>query len=269
MAQQWSGAPSERERPIVYNGNKLLKLAGVLWLGFSIVLLLGVWTNGMGELGKVWGSLLFTLSMTFTSFLQAWRWARINPRRQAAARGDTILASLAVEQPAPRETALPLPHTITMKPRKLQDALVGMALAVGVLLAYLVYQSITGDTSQWVAVLIVAGVFVVFGLLAPLFPASRISVTRYALKVRGQPRGGEVLWRDARLLAIREGKAGTPATRYELASERATVEWRRLRRIRWFSVEQPELLFEEYDREMDALLAVIAAKTGLQLYDLR
>jgi hypothetical protein len=269
VAQQWSGAPPERERPTVYNGNRLLKLAGVLWLGFSTILLLGVWTNGVGELGKVWGSLLFTLNMTAIRFFQARRWARINPRRQAAARGDTILASLAAEQPVPNEAALALPHTITMKPRKLQDALVGVALAGGALLVYLVYQRITGDTSQWVAILIAAGVFIVFGLLAPLFPATRISVTRYGLKMRRQPRGGEVLWRDARLFAIRGGEPGTPATRYELATERGTVEWRRLRRIPWFSVEQPELPFDQYDREMDTLLAVIAVKTGLPLYDLR
>lgn len=267
MAQQWSGAPAERERPIVYNGNRLLKLAGAIWLAFGILLLLGVFANGMSQLGKVWGSLLFTLSMTATSFLQAWRWARVNPRRQAAARGDTVLASLAGEQPVPNEAALHVPHTISMKPRKLQDALVGVALAGGVLLAYLVYRRITGDTSQWVAVLIVAGVFIVFGLLVPLFPASRITVTSYGLKVHWH---GEVLWRDARLFAIRGGgDPGTPARRYELATECGTVEWSRPRRISWYSLEQPELPFDQYDREMGALLAVIAAKTGLRLYDLR
>jgi hypothetical protein len=204
--------------------------------------------------------------MTAISFLQAWRWARVNPRRQAAARGDTILASLAVEQPVPNERALTLPYTIAMKPRKLQDALLGLALAVGVLLLGLVYWRISGDCSQWVAILIVAGVFVVIGLLAPVFPGSRISVMSHGLKVHWK---GEMLWGDVRLFAIRGGKPGTPATRYELATETRAVEWKRLRRIRWFSAQQPELPFEEYDREMDALLAVIAAKIGLPLYDLR
>jgi hypothetical protein len=73
-----------------------------------------------------------------------------------------------------------------------------------------------------------------------------------------------------RLFAIRgRGKQGTPATRYELATERWAVEWRRLRHVRWYSFEQPEFPFDEYDRQMEALLSLLAAKTGLPLYDLR
>ncbi|HEV2460297.1 MAG TPA: hypothetical protein VGS80_18215 [Ktedonobacterales bacterium] len=267
MAHQWSGAPSGRERATVYDGNKMLTLAGVIWLAFSAIFLLSVCANGVTELRKVWGNLLATLGMSATCFVQARRWARINSRRQAAARGDMILASLAAEQPVPNEAALALPHSITMKPCKLQNALFGLALAGGMLLLLLGYWRVTGDSSGWVLIVIFAGLLVVFGLLAPAFPGSRLTVMSYGLKVHWH---GEVVWRDARLFAVRGGgNPSTPATRYELATERGTVEWRRLRRIRWFSLEQPELSFEEYDREMDTLLAVIAAKTGLPLYDLR
>jgi len=257
---------------MVYGGKKgLLKLGGILWLGMGGFLLLGAWaTGGLNGLTRVWGTVVFAAGIGGWSFWQARRWQGINARRQAVARGESKLASVAPEQSISDATALPLPHTIRLRPRMLQNVLLGAAFVGLLLLAQWVYSLLTRDESQWLAVLIVAGVVVAFGLLAGLIGHPRITVTTYGLEVRGHVQGGQVPWKQARLFAIREGgKPGTPATHYELASESGAVEWKRLRRLRWYSLQQPDLPFDVYDPQMEALLALIAAKTGLALADLR
>ena len=89
MVQLWSGAPLERERATVFDRNKGLKLAGVVWLAFgSVYLLIAVCAGGLGGLAKEWEYLLgglFATGISATWFLQARRWARINARRRPAA----------------------------------------------------------------------------------------------------------------------------------------------------------------------------------------
>src|SRR5262249_36848797 len=58
---------------------------------------------------------------------------------------------------------------------------------------------------------------------------------------------------------------------YELSSAHDVVRWAWMRqnnrRVIFFA--QPTVSAEEYERQMQALLSLIAAKTGLPLYDLR
>ena len=85
-----------------------------------------------------------------------------------------------------------------------------------------------------------------------------------------------IRWRNARLFAtcpcnLWEKRAYAP-TIYELAGPNTVVRWERLRRKMPFTFAwlcKPSIPFDEYDQQMDALLSVIAAKTGLPLYDLR
>jgi hypothetical protein len=78
-----------------------------------------------------------------------------------------------------------------------------------------------------------------------------------------------IYWREARLFAIRSARPGAPATRYELASPNKVVTFGRARRARWWALYRPIIPWAEYDAQMDALLDVIAARTGLPLYDVR
>ncbi|HEU5370598.1 MAG TPA: hypothetical protein VFU69_19145 [Ktedonobacterales bacterium] len=81
-------------------------------------------------------------------------------------------------------------------------------------------------------------------------------------------------WEDIRLFAIasRQRKE-EPPRRYQLFRKNAgpglALDVRRPSRQRLFQFDKPSLPYDEYDRQMDALLSLIAAKTGLPLYDLR
>jgi hypothetical protein len=171
MVQLWGGAPIEREReqPAVRDGQaKWLVLAGVLWLGIGVVFLVSaVCADGADWFAKGWAFLALSLFGSTNAFVQAWRWGHINARRQAAARGDSRLVSLALQQPVPDEAALHLPHSIKVTPRKLQGELFWLAMAGAFLLGYAVYWRITGDGSQSVVAFITGGV-----LLAILVVAS-------------------------------------------------------------------------------------------------
>jgi hypothetical protein len=54
-----------------------------------------------------------------------------------------------------------------------------------------------------------------------------------------------------------------------LSSGKSAIRWTRLARTRWYSVLVPTISDEEYQRQVDALLSYIAARTGLPLLDLR
>ena len=45
--------------------------------------------------------------------------------------------------------------------------------------------------------------------------------------------------------------------------------WKPLRLLYWWSIERPIVPFEEYQQQMEELLALIAARTHLPLYDVR
>jgi len=63
-------------------------------------------------------------------------------------------------------------------------------------------------------------------------------------------------------------KSGASIT-YELSSARNIVRWTWfLRKTSWVDL-GPTISHDEYNRQMQALLSLVAAKTGLQLYDLR
>jgi hypothetical protein len=78
-----------------------------------------------------------------------------------------------------------------------------------------------------------------------------------------------ILWSDARLFAIRIGKPGAAKVCYELSSPLKVVTFARIVRPRWWALYRPAQPFGEYNAQMDALLALISAHTGLLLYDVR
>jgi hypothetical protein len=76
-------------------------------------------------------------------------------------------------------------------------------------------------------------------------------------------------WHEAQLFAIRSGKPGGATIRYELSSPTTVLTFDRILRPRWWSRFQPAPSFGEYNMQMEALLSLICAHTGLRLYDVR
>ena len=110
-----------------------------------------------------------------------------------------------------------------------------------------------------------------FGILLSPVGRPRITVTEGGLISNT---GTKVImpWYEARLFAMYgtfgAQKSGAAIT-YELSSARDIVRWTWvLRRTYWIGLE-PVLPHDEYNRQMEALLSFVVARTGLPLYDLR
>ena len=208
---------------------------------------------------------------------------RLEQRRQRAAKGDQSL--LAVEQPVPNTMALPLSSTIGQRPKWGALLLLpGILLPLMAVVAFLlIFSPPNGQALPQSIVFILAGILLIAtllfcGLLIALIYArgrEQITVTEHGLiKVGLLRKVHSVSWQEARLFAI-DGMYGAkkyphPIV-YELSSAFDVVRWawmrRSNRRVIFFA--QPTVSAEEYERQMQALLSLIAARTGLPLYDLR
>jgi hypothetical protein len=221
----------------------------------------------LGPLGFILGGTLI--------LVKAPRWQRFEQRRQAAASADQAASYLATAQPAPDEAALPLPFTIKIRPN-----LLGIILFVGCLLLVVngwVFTLIP-DASHYIFIsLIVTGSFLlILAILFFIVMRQRIEVTEQGITIDSII-VQRIRWQDARLFAILSANLVSKRNHltggYELSGPGTIVRWTRLSPGLHFSVFRfmlkPALPFDEYDRQMDALLSVIAAKTGLPLYDLR
>ena len=122
------------------------------------------------------------------------------------------------------------------------------------------------------SILAVIGLVFLFVIVFSGLGRQQIEVTEHGLCARYAGRTGRVMWEEARLFALygmfRAQKNGAALT-YELSSPRDIVRWTWVQRTTYFLGLKPTLPLEEYNRQMQALLSLIAARTGLPLYDLR
>lgn len=205
------------------------------------------------------------------------RQQRLEVKRQLAAQSVQQSVPMAAEQPHPNGTLLPLPYTIRLGPRwgvLFLAFLLMLLLLAG--LALLSPSKLYLPTLLITLLVSVGGVTIITVILVKS-SYTQIEVTETSLRVIGYPRVRHfVQWETAQLFAILPvGLVGSQSqlpVAYELSSADEIVRWTRVRRNRPFSLLlfcKPTNSFEEYDRQMDSLLAHIAAKTGLPLYDLR
>jgi hypothetical protein len=209
---------------------------------------------------------------------------RFNRQFQVGRHGDYAALPLAPVQPTPDAMALALPTTITMRsrwPAKILGAIIAsLMVALGVAffsLSFTVPIAITNPSESDIAIFIPTGVtcfFVIFALAVGFRPERKtLEITETGIYHRqtGHP-DQSIQWQDVRLFAIaasRGSKSNPPQVVYTLASPEAFVMWGRIHRLDWNAYERPTAPFEEYNQQMEALLSLIAARTGLPLYDLR
>ncbi len=204
---------------------------------------------------------------------------RLEQRRQAAASGDISL--LAVEQPLPDVHALSLPFTI-----ELQRSDRPLAFVIITSLLINIFGFVTSYFFLHLAsssiLFIVSGILTtcILGLLIVFFHfrgRERINISEDGLAVSGiHSKNRYISWKDARLFAI-DGLVGSKKYPYpypvlfEVSSTHEVIHWT------WLRPGVPPLNYlrraafppEEYNQQMQALLSLIVAKTGLSLYDLR
>jgi len=257
-----------------------LRLAGILFILLGVFAEIWLLFNSP-TLPTFLGFLLFVI-LGSALFWYVAPWAQIEERRQCAALQEGIPVPLATEQPAPDETALTLTYTIKLYPKwtiPIICFLIVTPLSSGALL-WLVYAPPNAQPEpSWLPFAVIGVSIFWSALVASLFPLlgwRRINISEKGIKVQecSIPSIGcnqrTIKWSEVRLFAIYPiRKHADLPVYYELASETTIVRWKRMRpdmRPRLSKMPAP---FEEYDRQMDALLFVIAAKTGLPLYDLR
>jgi hypothetical protein len=221
---------------------------------------------------------------------QARRWKIVNQRRQtAAAWGFTPHVPLAQPQPVPNLGALPLYSTIKLKINWLSACAwaclmacipflfwIWIQLSIPLLYGDPLQRSLENSLYSWFVPL-VWGIGVLVNLWRWSQP-QQIAITPEGVIVQhafydwannNQSKKKMIRWHEARLFAIRGGKPGGSTVRYELSGPFAVVTFDRILRPRWWSRFRPAQSFGEYNAQMDALLALISAHTGLLLYDVR
>ncbi len=220
---------------------------------------------------------------------------RLERRRQAAARGDHNL--LASEQPLQDATALPLPITLRRRHSgKMYLRLLSIMLLLLLILfipldiafSYLFPLLSGSQLSSQTLSLIILGIFTfvilfVLGLsLGMLYAREReqLTVTEHGLmKIGLWGKVQSMSWQEARLFAISGvyglKKTGRLAARipsqYELSSANDIVRWGPLpdTNIQAFVSGETAGPLPAQGNYSQALLSLIAARTGLPLYDLR
>lgn len=225
-------------------------------------------------------------------FKQQRRWNRVNQRRQmAAAYGFASGVPLAEPQPFPNIEALPQQFIIKLKINWFAlFALVCLVICTSLLIwldfsissdlffGATLQESVADLSHFWgFPFLIIFPALIT--LVRPLVPPQRIEIAPEGLTVihapydwasnKHQYKKQMIYWSEARLFAIRIGKPGATKVRSELSSPATVVTFSRIVRPRWWSLYRPAQPFGEYNAQMDALLALISARTGLLLYDVR
>lgn len=224
----------------------------------------------------------------FNTLRQERFWKRLEARRQAAAGGDQSL--LATQQPVPNAYALQLPLTIQQRPNWLTLLLVPgfiivlMAMAVPLMYIFLPQVVVLPHHRQlpqlWIGITIGFTALLMLILCAILFGVlygrvrQQLTITEHGLIKPGFRKAHSLSWKEARLFAI-DGLLGTKNYQYpimyELSSANDIVRWGWMhqsnRKVLFFA--KPTIPAEDYNRQMEAVLSLIAGRTGLPLYDLR
>ncbi|HEY7348270.1 MAG TPA: hypothetical protein VH599_08095 [Ktedonobacterales bacterium] len=191
---------------------------------------------------------------------------RVEQRRQAAAKRYEWVP-LAQPQPIADPAVLPLPCMISSKPGWLFYPLMLIVIWIVIILWMLVWiwQYAGPPVHALVLSLIITLPLSSIWYLAEY---QWIEAREEGLTIRSRFRRRSIHWDEARLFAI-DATVKTDQTpdRYELSSATTILRWsRKLESSRFTRLSSP---IQEYARQMDSLLALIAARTGLPLYDLR
>ena len=295
--------PPNTKYPNMIRANPLLETYQtlfVLWfiiIGILLVMFVGVIvisvivSPGLAGLTKLLsflflnGFLFLCFITTFvTSIFQRRYWKKIERRRLAAAGGDPSL--LANEQPIANLASLQLPCKIEVRMGNGAILLlIGMSLAFALLFSAIYswandgFLFISPDRlHNFLELFAITGTsMVIVQLLLFLSPIGlgrqNVEATEQGLRVRYGGKRSAMRWEEIRLFALYSTfgtqKTGASLT-YELSSVTDIARWTRLLHPNFLHVQMvPTVSFEEYTWQMQALNALIVARTGLSLYDLR
>ncbi|GCE24115.1 hypothetical protein [Dictyobacter kobayashii] len=204
-----------------------------------------------------------------------WQW--IEQRRLAAVMGGP--AWNAVEQPVANALAVDLPLTVMSYTNNKQRGKF-LLRTVGVILVYILIWSALSAWSVDLFLFISQNRFYIFLIFFAVLTLLMLVLISGNFHSRARPnvlvteQGVQVgksfvKWEEARLFAIYKGLNGLSTT-YELSSATAIARWTLLTRANLIQINKRRAVpFDEYMQQMQALNALIVARTGLPLADLR
>ena len=188
-------------------------------------------------------------------------------------------ALLAQTQPLPRTDALSLPYVISWEPTWRYRAAMGILLGFIISLVCIGFFFMTLPTiSRYIPIYAIGISSILLGSVLGLVLGElwafkwdmkeQIEVTADELIYTSDWFTRHVTWQEAQIFAMRgeTKRQRFPFVLYVVASASVDIKWRRIRRPnKWM---QPATSFIDYREDCDDLLALIAAKTGLALYEL-
>lgn len=244
----------------------------LLWIVSTILLIaVGNWvlkgTSLWQALLAGCGSMIYFCVSTIKEFV---RLRRAEKRRRAAASSKRWFP-LASPQPYPDPEALPLPFVISLRPSWLTFLLTPFFAWAGVVIGSYIFAwsyvwPNTGPLIHTLAFTLALMLAISTGFLLSLY--HWIEADDEGLTIRTLFWSKSIAWHEARLFAV-DAALNSKKTpdHYELSSATTILRWPWKRKPSRFT--RLSCPFAEYEWQMKALHSVIAARTGLPLYDLR
>lgn len=258
----------------------LALLIALLVVKIAAIMTFGSTSFSWNQLPPIPVALLWLCGVGFLSVLIR-KWKHIEALRLAAVLGDQRL--LADEQPHPNLETLQIPVQIVMRPSRRFLFVVSLIVIVLATMIFLLSESLDHllDPFPWLWFLsLIAVSAIVIGAMFAVQWRHRwlVEATQEGIgsQVRGlgmaKSRDALILWPEAHLFACYP-KPGlwnnSPVIIYELSSATHVVLWAWVQtKASLKAREEPVVPFEEHHAQIRALCELVAAKTGLPLYDL-
>ncbi len=227
--------------------------------------------------------IISALSSFALVMLVRYSYKKAEQQRDIALKGD-VPGNIALEQPSTNTIALTLPVTLAVQANwRFFVCAVLLPFFLGIMLGCLaLYYFFFRETLPFasmnpnVLIAVIGGVvlFFVFTFGVALLLAVRrtahqyIEVSEHGIRSRFLTHESSISWDEIKLFALWGGKSKSRRA-YEVADANSVVRWTVMAKKHWYNSLVPTISFEEYDGQMQAILAMIATKTQLPLYDLR
>lgn len=198
-------------------------------------------------------------------------------RRVFAIQGDQRF--LAPEQPVPNETALALPASFQLRPKKGFFLLIAAGTVIAIIVMVVILPSITSGKHHLslLAFAIIIGVMLLlmiifFGVLLLMLRTRmryQVDVDEQGITATYNKITTHMDWQAARFFTVNAAKKSRRPRMYELGNSDTIVRWIWVPcDVTFLYMLKPTVPCEEHAGQMQALLQLVEAKTHLPLYDI-
>ncbi len=278
--------------PTVKRLNRSTKLIGVFLavalIGFTLIFISNRFGPSKDALPTSYyvielGLILFSALLSLASIIFTRRvYRKAEQQRTTAIQGDGS-GKIAEEQPITNTLTLTLPVTLAVRANwRFLVSFLLLPFCLGLVIAFLIlYYFLLREIPLFSGMhagllLAIVGGATLFSLIIMsvtlLISARRlrqyIQVSEDGIQGRFLGQESSIRWDEIKLFALWGGKSKSMRA-YEIAGTTSMVRWTIPIKKRWYNPLVPTQPFEEYDKQMQAVLALIATKTQLPLYDLR